>query len=308
MLTVLPRTVVFAIAALAVSQAIPPPLFHSSVDVVRLAVTVRDQKGQFVRDLGARDFDVRDEGHTRAIADFRQEIAGLSVALLFDTSGSMEGRLAPARETASMVLDALYPWSDEAAVFHFDTRLEELAPFTRGLRELPASISRLVPFGATSLFDAIAQTAERLPRSDDRRRAVIVFTDGLDNASRLTPPQVSAAASAIDVPVYVVGIVSPLDDPTSEQATPGARKSALSGDLANLAAWTGGAAWVASGAPQRKLAAHAIVDELRHQYLIAIDAGVEPGWHPVTVRMRNRNLTAHTRSGYAVGQSRPGVQ
>ena len=302
MFSVLPRTVAFAIAVHAVSQAIPPPLFHSSVDVVRFAVTVRDRKGQFVRDLSARDFDVKDTGRVRPIADFRQEISGLSVALLFDTSGSMEGRLAPARETASLVLGALYPWSDEAAVFHFDTRLQEIAPFTRGLRELPAATSDIVPFGATSLFDAIAQAAERLPRSDDRRRAVIVFTDGLDNASRLTPSQVSASASAIDVPVYVVGIVSPLDDPTSDQATPGAQKSALAGDLANLAGWTGGAAWIASGAPQRRLAARAIVDELRHQYMIAIDSGVEPGWHPLTVKMRNRNLTAHARSGYAVGQ------
>jgi VWFA-related protein len=138
-----------------------------------------------------------------------------------------------------------------------------------------------------------------------RRHAVVVFTDGLDNASRLTAAQVSGIASAIDVPVYVIGIVSGLDDPSSDTATPAALRSPLAGELANLASWTGGTAWVASAAPQRNYVVRQIVEELRHQYLIAIESGEEAGWHPLTVKLRNRDLTAHARSGYIVGQSRP---
>jgi Ca-activated chloride channel family protein len=283
----------------------PPPVFRSSVDVVRLAAVVRDQKGRFIRDLTAADFEVFDSGRMRSITDFRQEAAGLSVALLFDVSGSMEGQLAHAREAASTLLGALDPARDEAAVFQFDTRLEETVPFTPGLRRLPASMSTVVPFGATSLFDAIARTAERITVREGRRHAVVVFTDGLDNASKLTASQVSGIASSIDVPVYVVGIVSGLDDPTSDTATPSALKSPLAGELANLASWTGGAAWVASAAPQRDYVVRQIVEELRHQYLIAIESGVEPGWHPLTVKLRHKDLTAHARSGYIVGQSRP---
>ena len=157
-----------------------------------------------------------------------------------------------------------------------------------------------VLFGATSLFDAIAHTAQRITLREGRRHAVIVFTDGLDNASTLTASQVSGIASSIDVPVYVVGIVSGLDDPTSDTATPSAGRSPLAGELANLASWTGGAAWVASAAPQRDYVMHQIVDELRHQYVIAIESGAEPGWHPLTVKLRHNNLTAHARSGYIV--------
>jgi len=163
-----------------------------------------------------------------------------------------------------------------------------------------------VPFGATSLFDAVAKTAQRMTPHEGRRHAVIVFTDGLDNASRLTASQVSGIASAIDVPVYVVGIVSGLDDPASDTATPRALQSPLVGELANLASWTGGAAWVASAAPQRNYVVQQIVDELRHQYFIAIESGAEPGWHPLTVKVKHRDLSAHARSGYVVGQSRPG--
>jgi VWFA-related protein len=299
------RLVLAVLMTLQVATDTPPPVFRGRVDVVRLAAVVRDQKGRFVQNLKASDFEVFDSGLMRPITDFRQDVAGLSVALLFDASGSMEGQLVHAREAATALLGLLDPARDEAAVYLFDTRLEEAVPFTTGLRQLPASISTVKPFGATSLFDAVARTAERTAEHPERRHAVVVFTDGLDNASKMTASQVSGIASSIDVPVYVVGIVSGLDDPTSDNATPQALKSPLAGQLANLASWTGGAAWVASAAPQRESVARQIVDELRHQYLIAIESGTQPGWHPLTVKLRNKNLTAHARSGYIVGQSRP---
>jgi Ca-activated chloride channel family protein len=298
--------VAMAVLFQAAAQA-PPPTFHSSVDVVRLAAVVRDQKGRFVRGLSPRDFEIFDSGRMRAITDFRQDVAGLSIALLFDVSGSMEGQLGHAREAASTLLGLLDPARDEAAVFQFDTRLEETVPFTAGLQKLPESMSKVVPFGATSLLDAVARTAQRINVREGRRPAVVVLTDGLDNASKLTASQVSGIASSIDVPVYVVGIVSGLDDPASDTATPAALKSPLKGELANLASWTGGSAWVASAAPLRDYVVRQIVEELRHQYVIAIESGSEPGWHPLTVKLRNASLTAHARSGYIVGQSRPNL-
>jgi Ca-activated chloride channel family protein len=175
-------------------------------------------------------------------------------------------------------------------------------PFTTALRTLPPAMSTVVPFGATSLHDAIAKTAERAGAREGRRRAVIVFTDGDDNASRMTPSEVSAIASAIDVPVYIVGVVSPLDDPASETATTSAEHSARWGALASLAAWTGGQTFLVSSSAQRNLVARQIVDELRHQYLIAIESGAEPGWHRLVVKARNKDLVVRARSGYIVGQ------
>jgi Ca-activated chloride channel family protein len=277
------------------------PTFRSSVSVVRVAAVARDHKGRFVPNLTARDFEVFDDGKLRKISDFRQDSAALSVALLFDVSGSMQGQLAQARETASLLLDSLEP-RDEAAVFRFDTRLEEAMPFTQGRRTLPSSMTTVVPFGATSLHDAIAKTAERAATREGRRRAVVVFTDGNDNASRLTPAEVSGIASAIDVPVYIVGVVSALDDPASDTATTASEHSPLTGSLANLATWTGGQAFVVSSAVQRSDVTRQILDEMRHQYLIAIESSPEPGWHRLTLRVRNRELTVRARSGYIVGQ------
>src|SRR5436853_4767187 len=96
-------------------QQPPVASFKSSVDLVRVAAVVRDHKGRFVQDLNARDFEVIDAGQRRQIADFRPDSGGVSVAILFDVSGSMEGHLPPAREAAMHVLSWLDA-RDEAAV------------------------------------------------------------------------------------------------------------------------------------------------------------------------------------------------
>ena len=291
--------------AWAQGQASPVAAFKSSVDMVRIAAVVRDQKGHFVQDLTAHDFEVLDGGQTRAITDLQRDLAGISVAVLFDVSGSMEGHMPNAREAATHLLNWMDASQDEAAVYTFDTHLDERTPFSIGLRTLPESMTHVGPFGATSLHDAIAETARRVGAREGRRRAVIVMTDGADNASRLKPEAVSAIASEIDVPVYVFGIVLSIDNPSADASTHPAGSTAFEGPLADLAAWTGGHVFVASTPGQRSVAARQIIDELRHQYVIAFESSGKPGWHPLVVRARNKDLTVRARSGYIAGQSRP---
>ncbi len=281
-----------------------PPTFRAGVDLVRVAAVVRDHKGRFVQDLTVNDFEVLESGSRRPITDFRRDQSGVSLAVLFDVSGSMEGHLRNAREAASHLLSWLGP-RDEAAIFTFDTTLREVTPFTDQLTTLPDALLSIVPFGATSLHDAIAETAKRAGAREGRRRGVVVLTDGNDNASRMTPAQVSAIASAIDVPVYVLGIVPSIDNPTAETATMSVERSALAGPLTDLADWTGGHLFVASTPGQRSVAAREIIDELRHQYLLAFEASRIPGWHPLVVRARQGDLVVRARSGYVAGQSRP---
>jgi len=289
----------------AVRQQQQTPSFRAGVDLVRVAAVVRDRKGRFVQDLKSRDFEIVDDGRSRPISDLQTDITAVSVAMLFDVSGSMEGRLPNAREAATHVLSWLDASRDEAAIFTFDTRLVERTPFTAGLKALPESMGDVIPFGATSLNDAIAQTAKRVGEREGKRRAVVVLTDGADNASHLKPEDVSAIASAIDVPVYIFGIVGAIDNPSEDVATTSVERSAFVGPLADLAAWTGGHVFVASAPGQRSVAARQIIDELRHQYLIAFESSGKPGWHPLVVRARNRDLTVRARSGYIAGQSSP---
>ncbi len=305
---ILTLTFAWGLPGLKAQAQAPAAAFKAGVELVRIAAVVRDQKGRFVRDLTASDFEVLDAGRVRAISDLQNDLAGISLAVLIDVSGSMEGHLPSAREAATHVLSWLDTTRDEAAIFTFDTHLDERAPFSTGLRALPDSLARVVPFGATSIYDAIAQTARRVGAREGRRRAVIVLTDGADNASHLKPEDVSAMASSIDVPVYIFGIVPSIDNPSAEASTHAIGSSAFEGPLADLAAWTGGHVFVASTPGQRSAAARQIVDELRHQYLIAFESSGAMGWHPLVVRARNKDLIVRARSGYIAGQSRPTAQ
>ncbi len=160
--------------------------------------------------------------------------------------------------------------------------------------------------GGWSLHDAIARTADKVATRESLRRAVVVFTDGQDTASRLTAGEVSGIASAIDVPVYIVGVVPAIDNPQHDLSATTTARSALTSSLSNLAYWTGGDTFVVSSIVERSTTARRIVDELRQQYLIAFEASADPGWHALQVRMRdNKELTVRARSGYFAGKTRP---
>jgi VWFA-related protein len=283
----------------------PAATFTSTIDLVRLAAVVRDRKGRFVRDLSIDDFQVLEGGIARPIVDFRRDESPITIAFLFDISGSMENRMGQAREAATQVLDWMGDASDEAAVLTFDTRLDEVRPFTSGMHKLPEALSTVRPFGATSLHDAIAQTARRVAKRDALRRAVVVFTDGQDTASRMTASEVSGLASSIDVPVYIIGVVPSIDNPLADNSATTVERSALVGSLSNLAYWTGGRVFVVSTISDRSKMARDLIDELRHQYLIAFESSAVPGWHPLEVHMHDDDLTVRARSGYIAGQSRP---
>jgi Ca-activated chloride channel homolog len=225
-------------------------IFKSGVDLVTVSATVRDRKGRLVTGLEARDFEVVDRGERRAISQFRTDRAPLSLAILFDVSGSMDvaARMTAARFAAHHLLSWLEEGRDEAALFSFDSRLHEVAPFTVDTRALNGALGEVDPFGATSLHDAISEAADLVAKRGNPRRAVVVLTDGIDTSSSRTPTQVSGLAAAIDVPVYVIAVVMPIDDPSSDRATPqaGLKAPAHIGTVEDLARWTGGSFHYAS--------------------------------------------------------------
>jgi von Willebrand factor type A domain. len=219
--------------ARAQEQTPPVAAFKSSIDMVRIAAVVRDSKGRFVRDLTARDFEVLDSGRSTTHQRSPERPGGRqrrhSVRRQRQHGRSLAVRARGGHPRAQLARGL----SDEAAVYTFDTHLDERAPFTTGLHTLPDSMTSVVPFGATSLHDAIAQTARRVGEREGRRRAVVVLTDGNDNSSRLKPADVSAIASAIDVPVYIFGIVPSIDNPTAENSTHSVESAAFAGPLAD---------------------------------------------------------------------------
>src|ERR1044072_4579979 len=199
-------SVLMALATPVWAQEDPVAVFKSSVDLVSMAAIVRDGKGKIVQSLRREDYEVYDSGKTRPILDLRTEsVAPASVALLVDGSGSVKVGAANelSQRISSAILSSLNPERDDAALFSFDTRLLSVQAFTHDLKTVTDRLSVVDAWGSTSLYDAIAGTAAIVSKRTANRRALVVLTDGADTASAYSPEQVSAIASAVDVPVYV---------------------------------------------------------------------------------------------------------
>ena len=271
----------------------PSIVFKSSVEQVAVAVTVRDARGRLVTNLKASDFELIDEGQKRKLSNVWSEPSPASVAILMDASGSMATKMERARETADALVAGLKPGADEIAMYAFDTSLQEVRPFTSAFNAGDGSWRATRPFGATSLWDAIAETAQKI--SDrQRRRVLVVITDGVDSASKMKPADVSGIASELDVPVYMIIITHLSDENNGDEPQP------VRGPLADLAAWTGGDSLSVRDTPSVLAATKQVLSELHQQYIIAFEPGKAPGWHALIVRARKPGLFVRARSGYMV--------
>lgn len=274
------------------------PTFRSGVDLVSVTAVVSDRSGRPVPELTPEDFEVFDDGEPRPIIEFwSDDSAALSMTLLIDVSGSMQvgSKMTDARAAANFFLAHLRPGQDEAAVFAFDTQLRQVRSYSTDPTRLEASMQDFTPFGATSLYDAIAETARLAAARSIRHRAVVVLSDGVDTKSTLTAPEVSGIASAIDVPVYLVALVSPLDHPDAPTSSSAAEASRLR----DLARWTGGGVHFVSGPAEASQIASQLISELRQQYVLAFEP-VGTGWRRLEVRAGGRQV--RTRSAYQVDE------
>lgn len=264
------------------------PTFTATTRLVTVAVSVRDQKGRPVSGLKAEDFEIRSNDTSRPISAFYADPSPVTVAFLFDGSGSMamNHRLAASREAARHIVEQMAPGSDRAGVFAFDESFWPLRPFAPVGPDTLTSIEARRAFGQTSLFDALAASGSALADDGSPRRAIVAFTDGRDTSSRLTPEAVSGQAAAIDVPLYIVALRSGMDtvDPT----------------LAPLAEWTGGTLLVTRSAAETREAARTILTDLRQHYLIGFVPDTRPGWHRLSVRTRSSRHLVRARAGYLV--------
>jgi VWFA-related protein len=283
--------------------------FKSGVEVVTVTVSVRDDEGKVIQNLSKSDFEVFDSGFKKEIRDFFVGDTPVSLAILLDISGSMAvgGNMERAREAVAVATMNLRSDSDEGALFTFDSELRQVVGFTTDTRRIHNVGLKGKPWGQTSLYDAVGHAARAVANRANKHRALLVITDGVDTASRMTPAEVSGIASAIDVPVYLLRVVNPLDHPGGEHEvieTDG--RTVQAATLADLARWTGGDIRVSSVPAHTSIAVQDLFTELRHQYLITFEPGTRPGWHPLEIRARKKSLVVHARGGYMIAPTRSG--
>jgi Ca-activated chloride channel family protein len=299
-----------SLAALLLLGAAPPgspapPRFAGGTSLVVLTVSAVDDHGHPVDRLRASDFQVLEDGRPQAITYFAHgQDAPAHVVLLVDRSGSMadKDKSAGLHVAASQVLAGLAP-ADEVALAGFDQDFELVVPFTRDHARVLAAVDGLSAssFGATALHDSLTRAAE-LAATAEGRRAVIVLTDGVDNASVTTPGAALARAQALEVPLYAVSVISPIDDPSSSLYAPGGDRRALEEGRAVLdryATFSGGAAFTVSDLLALEKAAGRVLGEIKQQYRLGYDppAG-PPGFRKVDVRTRKKGVRIRARNGY----------
>ena len=292
-----------AVASAQESPGIPTPRFRSAADVVTIQAAVRTDRGRPLQGLTAADFEVRDNGELRPILTLRSDLRSpVSLAVLVDMSGSMVmgPKMEMARHALNSVLSQLRPGEDEAAVFTFDAELHERRPFSSDPETLKGALDDFTPFGSTSLYDATAAAARRLSERSASHKAIVVLTDGLDTSSTLTAPQVSGLASSIAVPVYVVATVPSIDQRSMLETLDRSGQSDAA-DLRDLTEWTGGQLVFASTLTETASVASGLVNELRLQYVLAIEAVNTPEWRRLDVRVKRRSTVVRARNGYYGG-------
>ena len=279
--------------------------FKSGIDLVTVTATVRDRKGRLVKGLESQDFEVFDNGERAAITDFRAEPSPVSLAILFDISGSMRvaDRMLAARFAAHHVLSWLEPGRDEAALFTFDSRLHEVAPFTVDTRALQGALGEVDPFGATSLHDAIAEAAQRAAdahrpppggRGHHRRHRYGQRPDAGAGVGRSPARSTCRCTSS---------------RPSCRSITRAARRRSRSQSARQRGrhrrgprAWTGGAFFYASTPADTSNAARQVLEELRAAVRHRVRAGRRPtGWRPLEIRTRDKDHIVRARSGYMAG-------
>jgi VWFA-related protein len=294
----------FTVSAAAQNPAVPSAqTFRSAVDLVTIQASVRDGRGRVVSGLTTTDFEVRDNGQLRPILSVRSDRQSpLTLAIVVDMSGSMglSQKIAMARQAYGSILTQLRQDQDEVALFTFDSALHERVDFSRQHGDLKNGLSEFEPFGTTSLYDATAAVARRLADRSGTHKAIIVLTDGIDTSSRMNATEVSGLASSIDVPVFVVATVPTLDQrlmmESAERSSPG-----TNADLRDLSEWTGGQLVFASSISETAVAASSLIDNLRQQYILAIEAASSREWRRLDVRVKRPAATVKARTGYFAG-------
>lgn len=262
-----------------------------NTELVVLNVTVTDAGGQYVNKLSRRDFKVLEDGVEQRVTLFSVEETPFAAAILLDTSGSMESRVTLARAAAVRFLDGLRE-EDVASVYHFDSKVEQLSDFRAG-RDLPPVAYDLGAKGMTTLNDAVLRAAQDLSKRPEKRKAIIVLSDGADTKSSATPDKALNAALAANATIYTVD----MSDPQMNQA---ARMSAA-GALKTYANKSGGRFVSKPGGRALDEAFREILQELSNQYTLGYrpqNTARDGRWRAIQLKLSRPELNARTRNGY----------
>jgi Ca-activated chloride channel homolog len=288
----------------------PPPSatdqqyrFSVSVQMVVLQATVLSPKGAFVRGLRQNNFDLYEDGQRQTIGLFRHSDSPVAIGLLVDNSGSMRRKHAAVVAAAKTFARNSNP-NDELFVVNFSERPTLGLPRTRLSSANPRELESALPtghgLGKTAIYDAIELGLSHMHQLKQDKKALILISDGGDNASRHTLEQVVQDATNSDVVIYTIGLFGKDDEETNPAF------------MKRIAFVTGGEAFLPSRAGQASSNCRRIAQTIRNEYTIGYTPQnadrVIGKFRAVNLRVtkpRSQKLIARTRIGYTPGAALP---
>jgi Ca-activated chloride channel family protein len=274
------------------------PVFSQDDDVIKvesslvvLNTTITDVKGLPVGGLKQSQFKVFEDGQEQQIEFFAAEKTPFAAVILIDTSGSMEARMSMARSAAINFLDGLRT-DDVTAIYNFDTKVSLVQDFSNN-RDITERIFDLKADGYTALNDAIYKASQELEKRSEKRKAVIVLSDGADNKSGRSADKVLKAALASNVTIYTIDM--------SSVEIGGKDRMQNQSALKNFAEKSGGVFIPTPGGASMRAAFKNIVDELGTQYTLSYQPTNKKNdgkWRAIEIKVARPNLNIRTRKGY----------
>jgi len=283
-MTVRPAALGALLLSAALSAQTQTPIFSTKVEVVRVDALVTDG-GRPVLGLGPADFEVLDNGVPQAVEFVSYDQIPLNVVLAFDMSDSVAGeRLEHLRSAGAAVLAGLKR-NDQSALVTFNNQVMLGAALTSDTEPLREAIDHVVGEGDTSLVDGVF-AGITVGESDAGRALLIVFSDGLDTLSWLSPAAVLDTAKRSDVVAYAVSV--------------GKVKAEF---LRDLTSFSGGRLFELEKTANLSATFVSILEEFRQRYLVSYTprSVSREGWHRLEVRLKGKRATIKARPGYLAG-------
>lgn len=284
------------------NQPEPGESFKIGTEEVLLDVAVIDQSGKPIMNLTESDFTIFEDKVKQPIESVRAVDAPLSLGIVIDTSGSMRTKLQTVSDSALNLVKQLKE-NDEAFIAQFKAEAELLRDFTRDKRELEDGLNELFTGGGTALLDAIIATADHAQeKGKQRKKALVVITDGVEKNSSWKEKEVIKAIQEDDVQVYLIGILDESEEGTSlfgKSATKKAKDL-----LIHLAEDSGGRAFFPKDASEMPAVMAQVAKDLRSQYVVSYmptndkKDGTYRSIRVLATPKDNRKLIVRTRQGY----------
>lgn len=269
-----------------------------AVSYVMIPFTVLGSKGAPIVDLRASEVSLLVDGQAVPSDMFEMSMnAPVSWTILVDGSGSMglAGKLDSARAAVNALVARRKPGDDYTLFVFASGHATELVPFTEDIAKITAALAKIKPWGKTAFFDALAQMPERSSFGKNPTRAIMLLSDGIDNASRLSKSEIEKRLEGVSIPIYALGL-----------REPGERKLAVTEELTDialleeLATITGGKLYVGNRPEQLASAMDAVESSLRAQYLLGFSPTGKGAvkYRRISLQLAGRVRSVRVRAGY----------